>query len=166
MRGLLALIFSLILTLFLTFLEGCAEVVTAQKARLPKDGVYAVLPFENYTETPLAGYRVASIAEGVLRARGYEVVRVWSYDVKEPTKEELEKLKREAQKKARYLVYGTVNEFRYKAGIDGEPAVSVSLFVYDAKEKKVVKGASASATGWSYESVGTVVHELLKKLLR
>jgi len=148
----------------LLFLQSCAEVVTSSKLELSEKETYAVLPFENYTETPLAGYRVASIAEGILRSKGLKVVRVWRYADREPTGEEMEKLRKEALKKARYLIYG--NEFRYKAGIDGEPAVSISLFLYDAKEGKVVKGSSASATGWSYESVGTVAHELLKKLLK
>jgi len=151
---------------FLLLLQSCAEVITSSRLELSQEETYAVLPFENYTETPLAGYRVASIAEGILRSKGLKVVRVWKYADREPTGEEMERLKREALKKARYLIYGTVNEFRYKAGIDGEPAVSISLFLYDAKEGRVVKGSSASATGWSYESVGTVAHELLKKLLK
>jgi uncharacterized protein YceK len=72
-----------VLVLFL--IVGCARVVS-QTPTLPiKEELYAVLPFENYTETPYAGYRVASILEGVLASKGYNLIpRVWSIKEREP----------------------------------------------------------------------------------
>jgi TolB-like protein len=144
-------------------IAGCARVVS-QTPTLPIKGEpYAVLPFENYTETPYAGYRVASILEGVLASKGYNLIpRVWSIKERELAEEEIEKLKESAVKSgARYIVYGSVNEFRYKTGLDGEPAVSITIFVYDAKENKVVKNVAVSGSGWVHESLGTLTQKLL-----
>jgi TolB-like protein len=152
-----------VLVLFL--IVGCARVVN-QTPTLPIKGEsYAVLPFENYTETPYAGYRVASILEGVLASKGYNLIpRVWSLTERELAGEEIEKLKESAVKNgARYIVYGSVNEFRYKTGLDGEPAVSITVFVYDAKENKVVKNVAVSGSGWVHESLGTLAQKLLNR---
>jgi|UniRef100_A0A7C5X2G1 hypothetical protein len=152
--------------LVLLLIVGCARVVN-QTPTLPTKGEpYAVLPFENYTETPYAGYRVASILEGVLASKGYNLIpRVWSIKEREPTEEEIEKLREIAVKNgARYIVYGSVNEFRYKTGLDGEPAVSMTIFVYDAKENKVVKNVAVSGSGWVHESLGTLAQKLLNRV--
>jgi hypothetical protein len=151
--------------LVLFLIAGCARVVN-QTPTLPiKVEPYAVLPFENYTETPYAGYRVASILEGVLASKGYNLIpRVWSIKEREPTEEEIEKLKESAVKNgARYIVYGSVNEFRYKTGLDGEPAVSITVFIYDARENKVVRNVTVSGSGWVHESLGTLTQKLLNR---
>ncbi len=152
-----------VLVLFL--IVGCARVVNQTPTRPVKGEPYAVLPFENYTETPYAGYRVASILEGVLASKGYNLIpRVWSIKEMEPLEEEIEKLKESAVKNgARYIVYGSVNEFRYKTGLDGEPAVSITVFVYDAKENRVVKNVAVSGSGWVHESLGTLAQKLLNR---
>ena len=149
--------------LVLFLIAGCARVVN-QTPTLPMKGEhYAVLPFENYTETPYAGYRVASILEGVLASKGYNLIpRVWYLMERELAGEEIEKLKESAVKNgARYVVHGSVNEFRYKTGLDGEPAVSITVSVYDVKENKVVKNVTVSGSGWVHESLGTLAQKLL-----
>lgn len=152
-----------VLVLFL--IVGCARVVNQTPTRPMKGEPYAVLPFENYTETPYAGYRVASILEGVLASKGYNLIpRVWSIKDREPLEEDIEKLKESAVKNgARYIVYGSVNEFRYKTGLDGEPAVSITVSVYDAKENRVVKNVAVSGSGWVHESLGTLAQKLLNR---
>jgi hypothetical protein len=49
----------------LVFLVSCSTVTNLDYAKLNiKDKKITVFPFENYTETPLAGLRVKGIAEG------------------------------------------------------------------------------------------------------
>jgi uncharacterized lipoprotein len=61
-----------VLWLFVLFLAGCSSVVNTEKANLNlKNKTLVVLPFENYTETPLAGLRIASIAYAVLNSKEY-----------------------------------------------------------------------------------------------
>ena len=146
---------------------SCAKVVDTTALSLPKGKIYAVAPFENYTDTPLAGYRVASMLEGILRAKGYKVAdRVWEYPDKEPSREEIKNFLYKSLKKADYVFFGSVNEFRYKTGIDGEPAVSVSVFLMESSTGKVIGGSSLSASGWAHESLGTVLQELLREAIK
>jgi len=154
-----------LLAMVILFLSSCASVVNQTVTEKNEEGPYLVLPLENYTETPYAGYRVSSIVEGVLASKGYRLIeRVWGYSEKEYSKEDIERLKEQAiNKGARYLVYGSVNEFRYKTGIDGEPAVSITLFVYDVKENKMIKVVSVSGSGWVHESLGTLTQKLINK---
>jgi len=146
-------------------LFSCSSII--QHVDLEQDSTYTVLPFENYTDTPMAGYTVASILEASLRAKGIKVARtVWTFKDREPSKEELEKLFKEVSHNADYIITGTVNEFRYKTGIDGEPAVSLSVFIYDAKKGTIIKGLSASASGWSHESLGTITQKLIRDIFQ
>lgn len=153
-------IFILLLTL------SCASVINKEPFKGNKTATYAVIPFENYTETPLAGYRVAAITEGVLKSKGFKIIRIWKYSYNEPTEEELKKLFNKAKESADYVVYGTVNEFRYKTGIDGEPAVSITLYIYDSRSGKRVFAGTASTSGWAHESLGTVTQKLINKLIK
>ncbi len=156
-----------ILTFSILFLLlSCAKVVDKREFKLTERKTYAVIPFENYTDTPLAGYRVAHILEGVLRAKGYKVAdRVWEYSEEEPTKEKIREILNKASQTADYIITGSVNEFRYKTGIDGEPAVSISVFLIDASTGRVIRGSSLSASGWAHESLGTVTQDLIRDLL-
>lgn len=158
-------IFVLILSVF--FVLGCTQ-VSRVKVLPTKKNTLAVIPFENYTVTPLAGYRVASILEGVLRSKGYKVLnRVWNYSDQEPTETDFKKWWNKAIKEgATLIVYGSVNEFRYKTGIDGEPAVSVTVYFYNVNTKKVVWSATLSKSGLSFQSLGTVSQELFDKIFK
>ena len=149
----------------IVLLFSCARVINQTPILKDDASPYAVLPLENFTETPYAGYRVSSILEGVLGSKGYSLIdRVWGFVEKEYSKEDIEKLKEEATRKgARYLIYGSVNEFRYKTGIDGEPAVSITLFIYDTKESRIVRTVSISGSGWVHESLGTLTQRLINQ---
>ena len=155
------------LPIFLIFLLiSCASVVNKGTFKGSKKAIYAVIPFENYTETPLAGYRVASITEGVLKSKGFKVIRVWKYSYNEPSEGDLKELFEKAKERADYIVFGSVNEFRYKTGIDGEPAVSITIHIYSSRKGERVFTGTASASGWSHESLGTVAQKVINKLIK
>ncbi len=157
-------VFSIFIWLFLV---SCASVYQTSKVNLNKKGVYAVVPFYNFTETPMAGLRASHILEGVLRAKGYRVYnRYWKEDDDLST-DEIKNLIRELKNKdVRYIVSGTVNEWRYKTGIDGEPAVSLTLYVIDAYTGSIVWSGSVSRSGYSFESLGVVAEKLIKKVIK
>jgi hypothetical protein len=76
----------------------------------------------------------------------------------------------EAQKWAReqgirYGLTGVVQEWRYKVGIDGEPAVGVTLQVLDLSTGQIIWSASGAKSGWSREALSAVAHKLLYQLL-
>ncbi len=150
-------------------LISCTSVVdTGELMDLPAKATVVVLPFENHTETPMAGLRVASLLESVLRTKGYAIgERFWKLKDVDYTPEEIKGLLKEAgQRGVDYVFTGSVNEFRYKTGIDGEPAVSITIDLYNTADGKVIWGSVGSATGWSHESTGTVTQKLLNKLVR
>ena len=149
-------------------LVACSTVVnTGKLTALPDGATVVVLPFENNTETPMAGLKVASMLESILRTEGYRVVdRFWRLKQTDYSPEEIKQLSQDAASRgADYLFTGSVNEYRYKTGIDGEPAVSITVELKSTADNAVVWSFTGSATGWSHESTGTVTHKLLNRLV-
>ena len=145
---------------------SCSKVIDRETLKFEKGKVYSVIPFENYTNTPLAGYRVASMLESTLRAKGFRVIRrVWEFKGIDPDNKEIGKILEKASRESDYVIAGSVNEFRYKVGIDGEPAVSISVYLIDSVSGAVVGGATLSGSGMSYDSLGTLTQKLIDKLL-
>lgn len=133
---------------------------------------WAMLPMVNQTDTPQAGLSAEAIAEHGLRMHGLrDIVRypvALSRDsLFEPSER---RVAEEAQKWAReqgirYGLTGVVQEWRYKVGIDGEPAVGVTLQVLDLSTGQIVWSASGAKSGWSREALSGVAHKLLYQLL-
>jgi TolB-like protein len=120
-----------------------------------------VYGFQNYTETPLAGKRAASLVDGILSAKGYQTAnRVDTYYTSRI------KMCKEAQAMhIPYLLTGAVSEWRYKTGIDGEPAVSLSLKLLNTSTCSSVWSATASDNNWGNASIGTTAQSLLNKII-
>jgi TolB-like protein len=151
----------------LVFLVSCSTVTNLDHVKLNiKDKKITVLPFENYTETPLAGLRVKSITEGVVSSKGHKLSIANVRQDKDYSPEEIKKLLQELKESnIDYAITGSVNEFRYKTGIDGEPAVSITVKIYDIKQEKEVYTSVSSKTGWSHESITTVAQKILNKII-
>lgn len=111
----------------------------------------------NYTDTPRAGMRAANIVEGILLAKEYKVANHFSK--KTPSLKKAKKIAKEDGSK--YFMYGGVSEWRYKTGIDGEPAVSLQLSLYKTKNGKLVWSATGADSDWGNSSIGTTAQELL-----
>jgi len=115
----------------------------------------------NYTDTPRAGMRASNIVEGILLAKGY---RVNSHlKDKLPSMKKARKIAKDDGSK--YFMYGGVSEWRYKTGIDGEPAVSLQLSLYKTKKSKLVWSATGSDSDWGNASIGTTAQDLLDEML-
>ena len=125
------------------------------------DITISLFRLHNYTDTPRAGMRASNIIEGVLYAKGYKV--------KSHLKEKMSSLKK-AKKAAKedgskYFMYGGVSEWRYKTGIDGEPAVSMQLTLYKTKNAKLVWSATAADSDWGNASIGTTAQDLIEEMM-
>ena len=164
----------LLLLLVLIALLSTAGCVTLQQggSAVSFQDEWALLPFVNNTETPYAGERAEAIVAALLYARG---VRRLERPVIETKSEELgldrgEKRQREAlewakQNKVRYVLSGTVNEWRYKVGLDGEPVAGFTLQVLELPAGRVVWSGTAGKSGWSRDAVSSVAQQLLERLL-
>lgn len=133
---------------------------------------WTILPIANNTETPQAGLRAASIAEGLLSAEGFTHLKRYPASADDETL--FDPAKADIQQKAldwargehiRYALTGSVNEWRYKVGVDGEPAVGMTLQLIDVPTGNVIWSGTGSRTGWSRDALSGVAQKLERQLL-
>lgn len=154
-------------------LVGCAVTQnTSQRIAIARTDSVALLPIANHTDVPQAGLRAESIIEASLRARG--LLQLQMYPIALNPETLFEPSERKAQAEAekwaktqniRYVVYGAVDEWRYKVGVDGEPAVGLVLQVKDLGTGQVVYSASGGKSGWSREALSAVAQKLVLQLI-
>jgi len=155
-------------------LGACATGIqsTSDHEVLDAQAKWALLPIANNTDTPQAGLSAEAMVEHLLRRRGISLLQRYPAALSrdslfEPTER---KVTEEAQKWAqeqgvRFAVVGSIEEWRYKVGIDGEPVVGVTLKVLDIATGRVVWSASGAKSGWSREALSAVAQTLLSNLL-
>jgi len=156
-----------IIIIFSLFLTSCFVFKNiSESVKIESKSNVCVLPFINNSETPSSGLKVKNIVENFLFTKK---IKISSCDLVEndnftdkDLKDYLESLK---SKNIDFVFFGYVNEWRYKAGVDSEPAVSLTINLYDLKNDKLIWSASGSKTSSSYKSIGIVSQELIKKLL-
>ncbi|GIL05891.1 MAG: pellicle/biofilm biosynthesis outer membrane protein PelC [Betaproteobacteria bacterium] len=155
----------------LAALAACSTIDVAPRAELDRNARWAVLPLANHTETPQAGARAAAIVEGVLRTRGIgDLVRapgnLGAETLFEPQDAQaIDKALAWARGAGiRYAVTGSVSEWRYKVGVDGEPAVGLTLQVIEVASGKVMWTATGGRSGWSREALSAVAQKLVRDL--
>ena len=164
---------SLLFSCFMAFIVGaCAVIDHSPPPTLDHQGTWAVLAIANHTETPQAGRRVEAITVSLLHSIGVgEVLQHPSTLGEDPTMSASENQVLQSAiewakgQHVRYAVTGSVDEWRYKVGVDGEPAVGVSLRLVDVETEKVVWSAVGGKTGWSREAVSAVAQKLINQLL-
>ncbi|HEV7801388.1 MAG TPA: penicillin-binding protein activator LpoB [Burkholderiales bacterium] len=133
---------------------------------------WVMLPILNHTDVPQAGLRAEAITEALLRSGGVNNFTRYPAALNQDTLFEPAERKvfDEANKwarsqGARYAIYGAVDEWRYKVGIDGEPAVGVALHIMDLQTGNVVWSGVGGKSGWSRESLSGVAQKLIRGLL-
>jgi len=151
---------------------GCATTDTGGTAAIERNAKWVMLPVLNHTEVPQAGLRAEAITEGLLRAHGIADLTRYPATMNPDTllQPSERKVFDEADKwartqGARYAIYGAVDEWRYKVGIDGEPAVGVALHIMDLQNNAVVWSGVGGKSGWSRESLSGVAQKLIRQLL-
>ena len=120
-----------------------------------------VFALDNYTDTPQAGMRASNLIEGVLLSEGYTIVK----SIELGRKNLNEQLQIAQDNGSEYLLNGGVSEWRYKTGIDGEPAISLQCKLIDVHTKKVVWSATASSNDWGNASIGTTAQAMIESML-
>ena len=132
----------------------------------------AMLPVANFTDVPQAGLRVEALLESALRQSGLRQLVVYPPALNPETL--FEPSERKAQSDAekwakaqgmRYVVTAAVNEWRYKVGVDGEPAVGMMLQVKDLSNDQVVYSSAGGRTGSSREALSAVGLQLTNELV-
>ncbi|MFK5949182.1 MAG: hypothetical protein QM500_10495 [Methylococcales bacterium] len=153
--------------------SGCAVYKIQQTEPLDISARWVILPLLNHSDTPEAGARASDIVATLLRSQGIQ--QLTSYVAIATNNNSLPELNQQKSltqaisntrsQGYRFGVGGSVQEWRYKSGLDGEPAAGITLTVTDLESGKVVWSASGSRTGWGRESVSGVAHKLMAKLI-
>lgn len=157
----------------LALLAGCSTLNSNRGPQLGLGARWILLPSINNTETPQAGGRLDSITASLLRVHGVGDLSMYPAS-SQPGDGLFEAADRRTQEAAlawarkqgaHYAVAGAVEEWRYKVGLDGEPAVGVSLSVIDLGSGQVIWSGSGARTGWSREAASAVAQKLVAELL-
>jgi polysaccharide biosynthesis protein PelC len=161
-------------SLLVAALAGCTTInVPKAPIDLDKQAAWGLLPIVNLTETPQAGLRAESIVDSLLRTAN--VARLRRYPASLNTESLLDPAERKVVDQAlvwaksenlKYGITGSVEEWRYKVGVDGEPAVGLTLQVVEIASGQVIWSASGSKTGWAREALSAVAQKLISELTR
>lgn len=154
-------------------LASCSTQRGQAPVTLDPEATWTVLPFRNLSQTPMSAERVESLVLSALRAK--TLPNVDMLPPAEPVAGTLPLLDdgarlAQAMKTARaagyqYGVTGSVEEWRYKAGLDGEPAVGISIRVVDVATGATLWSNSGARSGWSRESLTGNGQKVINKLL-
>jgi TolB-like protein len=154
-------------------LAACATTaVPSQSLQLQAGAKLAVLPFVNATEVPEAQTRVQAIAVALLRQKGLQQVLVYPQSAADNPLEApaavtaAQALDWARRQGAAYALTGTVTEWRYKTGVDSEPAVGLTLQITDVATGAVAWSATGARAGWGYQALAAVGQAQLADLLR
>lgn len=154
-------------------LAACSTVDRGRAPALQANAEWTVLPFANHTETPMAGNRAESVAEALLHARGVGKVKRYTSTAQQEALFDAGDNKRQEQALAwareqgvRYALAGTVDEWRYKVGVDGEPAAGITLQIIDVQSGDILWSGAGGKSGWSREALSAVAQKLIRELLQ
>lgn len=157
----------------LILLSACSTLDRSQAPELDRQALWVVLPFANHTETPMAGNRAEAISETLLRSLGATKVKRYAAGLQQEAlfdagehKQQDEALAWARQQGARYALAGAVDEWRYKVGVDGEPAAGVTLQIIDVASGETLWSGAGGKSGWSREALSAVGQQLIKNLLQ
>jgi polysaccharide biosynthesis protein PelC len=163
-----------LIAVFLFLLNSCTSIQNSSCCvPVNLNSKIAVIPFNNNTETPLAGERAMAITAAVLESRGACCVAVYQHrqqgKVLFPGMNVVESRKTllnwARNIHARYALTGSVNEWTYKVGLDGEPVVGISLQLIDVKTGRILWTAVGSLSRGCRTAVTTAAQVLINNLL-
>ena len=162
----------LLLTVLTLFLGACSTLDRSTAPALERQAQWVVLPFANHTETPLAGQRAEAIAEAILHSKGINKIKRYPGNLQQEAlfdagdrKQQEEALAWARQQGARYALSGAVDEWRYKVGVDGEPAAGVAVQIIDVASGDTLWSGAGGKSGWSREALSAVAQQLIRSLL-
>lgn len=154
-------------------LAGCSTHHTFNDAVPPvREGRWLVLPLINHSQTPMAGEQAEAILETHLHALGVQDVVRYPRHLRTPVmvgnsnRQQADRRHQQwlQQQGGDYLVTGSVEEWRYKSGLDGEPAVGMSLKITSLSDNRIVWSGSASRSGWPRESLSGTAQKVIHQL--
>ncbi|MBA4360907.1 MULTISPECIES: hypothetical protein [Pseudomonas] len=161
---------NLSLALAVLFVAGCASFTGDTSPNFARTAKWGTVPMINYSQTPQAGERAEQILLSVLSSHGlqprvYPVSTQGEQALMDDNERLAGALDWARDQKLDYVVAGSVEEWQYKNGLDGEPAVGISLRVLEASSGRVLWSKSGARAGWSRESLAGTAQTVLDTLV-
>lgn len=153
-------------------LAACNTTRVTPSEHYPANANWLLLPLVNYSQTPQAGQKAERILASLLHQKG--VQRLHEYPALDNVDSLLSVDDRvrfdqaaswAKDKNYQFWISGSVEEWRYKSGLDGEPAVGITLRLIEPNSEQVIWTVTGAKTGWGQQSVASVANELLTELL-
>ncbi|WP_406017631.1 hypothetical protein [Succinivibrio sp.] len=152
-------------------LTGCSTYRGSNGVTVSNGSTFAVMPFVNQSNTPLAAENVGTIICSELSAKNINYVAYESADEPKDLKSILDDsyTTRKANDWLKtvshnYVISGSVDEWNYKAGLDGEPVVSVTIRIKDVNGN-VVYEKTGSRSGFGRESLNGAGQKVVENIL-
>lgn len=150
---------------------GCSVYEIQKSEALNTSAKWIMLPFINHADTPEAGERAADIAMTLFHTKGLTQLKRYVPGEGELLPElNQQKALQQAmdwalQQGYVYAVTGSVQEWRYKSGLDAEPVAGITLNIVDLQTQQMIWSASGSRTGWGRDNVSGLAHKLMDVLI-
>ncbi len=155
-----------------SFSPGSSSTRSGMEGIIAKTDSVAMMPVANFTEVPQAGLRVEALLESSLRQIGLRQLKLYPSSLNPESLFEPGERKAQADaekwarsQNVRYAISAVVNEWRYKVGVDGEPAVGIVVQVKDLNTDQIVYSAAGGRTGGSREALAAVGLQLTAELV-
>jgi TolB-like protein len=134
---------------------------------------WVVLPFNNNSGTPLAADRVVAIVSTLIRSNGVNDLESYmpeAVDIESLLAENGQGRVNDALAKARehnkkYALTGSVEEWRYRSGVGGEPVVGISMQLLEVNSGKTIWTATGAKSGWGASSLSGTAQKLIRSML-
>lgn len=152
-------------------LVACSSFQVPDSPQLAAKQNWLLMPLVNHANTPYASESAEQILATLMFAEGIELATFNNASSNELVNMLQSDARTEAAKAwaeeqgARYVLSGSVDEWQYKNGLDGEPAVGVSLILTDNYSGEVIWRASGTRSGWGRENLTATGQKVLAKLI-
>lgn len=160
----------LIIGVFAVLLSACSTSYTAPSPELNTNLTVFIMPMENQSNTPLANIRAEQLLASTLAEQGVKVKLYPKSQVSELAAS-LDPSARVAKATAwldeqtqGYVMSGSVQEWHYKNGLDGEPSVGITLTLSELNGEPLWRG-SASESGWGRQALSAIGLNTIEDLI-
>ncbi|MGI5308471.1 hypothetical protein [Rheinheimera sp. WS51] len=156
--------------ILMLMISACATQFNGSSPVLDSNKTVYIMPLENQSSMPMAQSQAEQLLASVLAESGLNVMLYPKRNVNdlqaslEPQQRLTEAKNWLANQPSGYVITGSVQEWQYKYGLDGEPAIGVTLILSSTESNTLWRG-SVSKSGWGRESLSHIALKAFDNLL-
>ncbi|ATG78340.1 protein PelC [Pseudoalteromonas sp. B131b] len=163
--------FRLVIPCLVLLLSACTTSRVTDDVEINPSTTVALLPLVNHAQTPLAGERAEDILTSIWQQNKLPtLLRAPRNSNKElPPLDDQYRLDNAMQwlstQQADYLLTGSIEEWRYKAGLDGEPVVALTLSLTANGQTTPIWTGTIAKSGWGRDSIAATAQDVIADLI-